>query len=65
MIDRPKFPRGTVIRRRVEGPPVMSEADHFIRCEACGGIIDMRDLAWIRDHEPDAPWPHRACDQVQ
>jgi hypothetical protein len=33
MID---IPRGKYIGRRL-GPPVKDEAEHFYRCEACGG----------------------------
>jgi hypothetical protein len=39
----PPIPRGTVIRKRVGVQPI-DEAEHFFKCEACGGGIDMRDL---------------------
>jgi hypothetical protein len=39
----PPIPRGTVIRKRVGVQPI-DEAEHFFKCEACGGWIDMRDL---------------------
>jgi hypothetical protein len=39
------------------------EAEHFLKCEACGGIFDMRDLGEVLDHE--GPLPHRACDQAR
>jgi hypothetical protein len=29
----------------------VSEADHFFKCEMCGGFYDMRDLAQVLDHE--------------
>jgi hypothetical protein len=38
------FPRGTYLRKRLGGPPE-DEAEHFIRCPACDGWIDCRDLA--------------------
>ena len=37
----PPIPRGTVIRKRVGVQPI-DEAEHFFKCEACGGWIDMR-----------------------
>jgi hypothetical protein len=38
MID---LPRGKYLGRRVGDPP-KDEAEHFIRCPACGGWIDCR-----------------------
>ncbi len=35
---------------RPVGPPVRSEAEHFIRCPICGEMIDMRDLAQVMEH---------------
>jgi hypothetical protein len=58
----PIIPRGTVIGKRTGGPP-LSEAEHFHKCEACGGWFDMRDLGAVLDHEE--PLPHPACDQAQ
>jgi hypothetical protein len=43
--------------------PLLSEAEHFHKCEACGGWFDMRDLGAVLDHEE--PLPHPACDRVQ
>jgi hypothetical protein len=40
-----------------------SEAEHFWKCEACGGWFDMRDLGAVLDHEK--PLPHPASDQAQ
>lgn len=54
-------PRGKHIGRRL-GPPV-EEAEHFIRCPACGGWIDMRDLGQVMEHE--GPLPHPSEDQDQ
>ena len=58
----PIIPRGTVIGKRTGRPP-LSEAEHFHKCEACGGWFDMRDLGAVRDHEE--PLPHPASDQPQ
>jgi hypothetical protein len=44
--DREPFPRGTVIGKQVDGPP-LSEAEHYFKCETCGGFFDMRDLAQV------------------
>ena len=59
MID---IPRGKYLGERLgEGPP--SEAEHFIRCLACNGWIDCRDLGQVFEHE--GPLPHPALDQSQ
>jgi hypothetical protein len=55
-------PRGTVFGERTDRRRV-HEAEHFFRCEACGGWIDARDLVWVQDHE--AALPHPAQDGVQ
>ena len=34
------IPRGTIFGRRVGNPP-KSDAEHFVRCPACGGWIDL------------------------
>ena len=49
----PDIPRG-----RYRG-----EREHFIRCPACGGWIDCRDLACVFEHE--GPLPHPAQDRPQ
>jgi hypothetical protein len=56
------MPRGVVIGK-VDGDPPLSEAEHFWKCEACGGWFDMRDLGAVLEHEE--PLPHPACDQGQ
>jgi len=56
------IPRGTIIGKQVGGPR-LSEAEHFLKCEACGGFFDKRDLGAVLDHEQ--PLPHPACDQPQ
>jgi hypothetical protein len=55
-------PRGTVLGERADRRRV-SEAEHYFRCEICGGFIDGRDLAWVEDHE--GPLPHPAQDGIQ
>jgi hypothetical protein len=37
------IPRGKYLGKLLGDPPE-SEAEHFIRCPACGGWIDCRDL---------------------
>jgi hypothetical protein len=46
----PTIPRARIIGKQVGGPP-LSEAEHFWKCEACGGYFDMRDLGAVLDHE--------------
>jgi len=43
--------------------PPLNEAEHFWRCEACGGYFDMRDLGAVFDHE--GPLPHPVEDRQQ
>jgi hypothetical protein len=47
----------------VTGGPPLTEAEHFWKCEACGGWFDMRDLGAVLDHE--GPLPHPVEDQAQ
>ena len=54
------IPRGKYIGRHLGDQPV-DEAEHFMRCPACGGWMDCRDLAQILEHE--GPLPHPAEDQ--
>src|SRR6202035_2405902 len=35
----PTIPRGTIIGKRTGGPP-LNEAEHFHKCEACGGWFE-------------------------
>ena len=58
----PPIPRGIIIGRRVGAQPV-DEAEHFHKCEACGGWFDMRDLGAVLDYED--PLPHCSEDQEQ
>jgi hypothetical protein len=60
-IDEPT-PRGTRMGKQISGPR-LGEAGHFFKCPLCGGYIDMRDLAWVEDHQ--GPLPHPACDRAQ
>ena len=39
------------------------EAEHFMRCPVCGGLIDCRDLAQAIEHT--GPLPHPKEDQPQ
>jgi uncharacterized C2H2 Zn-finger protein len=41
----------------------VGEAEHFVRCPACGGWIDCRDLAQVFEHE--GPLPRPAQDRPQ
>jgi hypothetical protein len=50
------IPRGKYIGKRI-GQPATDEAEHFIRCPACGGWIDCRDLGQALEHY--GPLPHR------
>ena len=50
-----KIPSGKYIGERVDDPPA-SDAEHFIKCSACGSWIDCRDLGSVLDHE--GPLPH-------
>jgi hypothetical protein len=59
MID---VPRGKYLGERLGDVPA-SEAEHFIRCPACGGWIDYRDLAQVFEHK--GPLPHPPQDQSQ
>jgi hypothetical protein len=65
--DRPTIPRGKYLGKLVDprtGKPVeAAEADHFMRCPACGGVLDMRDLGAALAHH--GPLPHPARDKPQ
>jgi hypothetical protein len=58
----PTNPRGTIIGKQTGGPR-LSEAEHYYKCEACGGWFDMRDLGSVLDHEE--PLPHPTSDRAQ
>lgn len=57
-----KIPRGKYIGERVE-KPAKDESEHFMKCELCGGMFDMRDLGQVFDHE--GRLPHPSQDQKQ
>ena len=57
----PPIRRGQIIGK-VSGPP-LSEAEHFWKCEACGGYFDIRDLGAVLEH--DEPLAHPAGDRAQ
>ena len=65
--NRPPFealPRGNFLGRE-EGPVTGKPTDtaapaDFMTCPACGGVIDLRDLAVVQAHL--APLPHPAED---
>ena len=51
-----QIPRRTVIGKR-DGVQPTDEAEHFFKCEACGGWFDTRDLGAVLDHKkPPAPY---------
>jgi hypothetical protein len=56
------IPRGKYLGVRVGDPP-KHEAEHFIRCPACDGWIDCRDLAQALEHH--GPLPHPSQDPPQ
>ncbi|RAI44690.1 hypothetical protein [Rhodoplanes roseus] len=62
MTDQPRIRRGRFRGEPVGGAPA-GEADHLVRCPACGGWIDCRDLGWVLDHV--GPLPHPASDREQ
>jgi hypothetical protein len=52
------IPRGRFVGKSVGGDG--DDADHFMRCETCGGWIDCRDLRSVFDHEGPLPHPDSA-----
>jgi hypothetical protein len=58
---RDRHPEKYLRERLGEGPA--GEAEHFIRCPACDGWMDCRDLDQVFEHE--GPLPHPAQDQPQ
>jgi hypothetical protein len=56
------IPRGQYIGKPLGDLP-NDKAEHFIRCPACNGWIDCRDLGQVFEHE--GPLPHPAQDQPQ
>jgi hypothetical protein len=62
MPERKPLRRGEIIGEVVSPKPT-SEAEHYLRCPACGGLFDIRDLAQVMDHA--GPLPHPAGDREQ
>ena len=54
--------RGEYIGVPIDGIPT-TEAEHYLRCPACGGMIDCRDLAQAIAHNGPLPYPKQ--DQPQ
>ena len=54
--------RGEIIGERVGGEPE-DECEHYVKCPACGGYFDARDLAQVLEHA--GPLPHPEQDQAQ
>jgi hypothetical protein len=62
MAERSTIPRGKYLAEQVSDPP-KDEAEHFRKCELCGGWIDFRDFGSALDHE--GPLPHPVEDEPQ
>jgi CRISPR/Cas system type I-B associated protein Csh2 (Cas7 group RAMP superfamily) len=56
------IPRGKYLDERLRRSSTKAAENH-IRCPACGGWIDVRDLGAVADHA--GPLPHPAIDQQQ
>jgi len=52
------IPRGKFLGRLLGDPP-KGEAEHSIRCPACGGWIDCRDLGQVFDTKVPCHTQHR------
>jgi hypothetical protein len=52
--------RGQYLGRRLGDTPD-DEAEHFVRCPACDGWIDCRDLGQVFEHEGLLPHPAQAA----
>lgn len=57
------IPRGKYLGVGTKDGKPLTEADHFIKCSDCGGMIDCRDLGIVFAHE--GPLPHPKEDAVQ
>ncbi|MBR0855504.1 hypothetical protein [Bradyrhizobium liaoningense] len=57
-----QIPHGRYVATHVTPPPA-DETEHFVKCPACGGWIDCRDLGTVFAHE--GPLPHPAADRPQ
>jgi hypothetical protein len=56
MTRKPQVPRDKHTGTRVD-KKVTDEREHFMKCPVCG-LIDMRDLGHVLEHE--GPLPHPA-----
>jgi len=57
-----EIPRGKYRGKPVGNPPA-DEAERFVKCPACGGWIDCRDLGAVFEHA--GPLPHPVSDRPQ
>jgi hypothetical protein len=59
--------RGKILGRLahpITGEPIdAAEAENFMKCPACGGVFDMRDLGAALPHH--GPLPHPVGDKPQ
>ncbi|MGY3607692.1 MULTISPECIES: hypothetical protein [unclassified Bradyrhizobium] len=62
MAERSTIPRGKYVDQSFRDPS-NDKAEHFIKCEICGGWIDMRDMGSVMDHA--GPLPHPEEDKPQ
>lgn len=44
-----EIPKGVYIGERLDSEPV-DESEHWMKCPACGGWLDMRDLGQVFEH---------------
>jgi hypothetical protein len=60
------LPRGKILGRLgdpVTGEPIdAAETEHSMKCSACGGVFDMRDLGAALAHH--GPLPHPGQDRT-
>ena len=62
MVDIPRDKYLGQLVDPVTGKPIeAAEAEHFMRCTACGGMFDMRDLGAAFAH--NGPLPHPSGDR--
>jgi hypothetical protein len=63
MSDLPKRNIRGRLKHPVTGEPVdAAEAEHYMKCPACGGVFDMRNLAAALAHH--GPLPHPGQDAI-
>ena len=56
MANARTVPRGKYTGERID-KTVTDEREHFERCPACGGWIDLRNLGQVLDHARSLPHP--------